>query len=54
MVLSRQQQNILAGTLEGNGLQNMKLSAVARGEDLYFVMNRFTRRSGKGELVTWK
>lgn len=54
MVLSRQQQNILAGTLEGNGLQNMKLSAVARGEDLYLVMNRFTRRSGKGELVTWK
>lgn len=54
MVLSRAQQNILAGTLEGNGLQNMKLSAVARGEDLFLVMNRFTRRSGKGELVTWK
>ena len=53
MVLNRQQQMILAGTLENGGMKNIRLDAYIEGEKLHLVHNRYLKRSNKGELVTW-
>lgn len=54
VVLNRAQVGNLASQLNGSGLQNMHLEAVVEGEQIHLVQNRFLRRSGRGELVTWK
>ena len=52
VVLTKAMQSNLANQLEGAGLQGLGPSSVS-GEQIYVVLNRYTRRSGKGELVTW-
>ena len=54
MVLNKQQQMILAGTLENGGMEKMRLEAVVKGEQIHLVQNRFLKRTGQGEIVTWK
>ena len=54
MVLNRQQQMILAGTLENGGMDKMRLEAVVKGEQIHLVQNRFLKRTGQGEIVTWR
>jgi hypothetical protein len=52
VVLTKAMQSNLANQLDGAGLQGLGPSSVS-GEQIYVVLNRYTRRSGKGELVTW-
>ncbi len=53
LVLNKAQQGNLASTLRG-GFSNMRFELVARGEQLRLVMNNNGKRTGKGELATWK
>ena len=53
LVLNRSQQNNLANALQGSA-SNMQLSAHVSGEQIVLVANRHLKRSGKGELVTWR
>jgi hypothetical protein len=54
LVLNKAQQNTLAENLTrsegavGNGLARIS------GEQIYIAMSNYLRRSGKGELVTWR
>ena len=52
LVLSRSQQNALAGQLQSSGIAGMQLSAVITGEQLRLVLNNNGRRTGRGEYVT--
>ena len=54
LVLNRAQQGSLASQLEGGGLRNLRLSAEVQGEKIVLVANRYFRRTGQGEIVTWK
>ena len=54
MVLNKFQQQALAGTLENGGMDKMRLEAVVKGEQIHLVQNRFLKRTGQGEIVTWK
>lgn len=54
LVLNRSQQGSLASQLEGGGLRNLRLSAEVQGEKIVLVANRYFRRTGQGEIVTWK
>ena len=53
LVLNKAQQGNLASQLQGGGLQNLKLEGVVTGENLHIIHNRYLKRSGQGELVTW-
>ena len=53
LILSRSQQNNIAGQLNGNGIQNVNFEGVVRGENIWIVANRYTKRTGQGEIVTW-
>ena len=53
LVLNKAQQGVLASQLQGGGLQNLKLDGVVTGENIHIVHNRYLKRSGQGELVTW-
>jgi len=54
VVLNRAQQGVIANALQqeprggGNGLARVS------GEQIWIALNAFTKRTGKGELVTWK
>lgn len=54
VVLTRAMAGNLASSLQSNGLQNLDLHAVLSGENIVLSANRYLRRSGKGELATWK
>ena len=54
LVLNKAQTNNLANALEGGGMHGMNLSAKVQGEDIIMVIDRTTRRMGRGELLTWK
>ena len=51
MVLNRFQQQALAGTLEGGGIKNISISGRLQGEDIVLSIDRWGRRTGKGELL---
>ena len=53
LVLNTSQQNNLANALTG-GASNLQLSAKVSGEQILLVANRHLKRSGKGELVSWR
>ena len=53
-MLSMQTQSALGGQMRDGGLSTLKLEAYVKGEQLHLVHNRFLRRSGQGEIVTWK
>ena len=54
VVLNRAQQGNLASQLEGSGMQNLRLSATVTGEQIRLALNNNGRRTGRGEMVTWK
>lgn len=54
LVLNKAQTNNLANALEGGGMHGMNLSAKVQGEDIILVIDRTTRRMGRGELLTWR
>ena len=56
LVLNKSQQNTLAGMLDNNRQPSGNGNGVARvsGEQIYIAVNNYLRRSGKGELVTWR
>jgi hypothetical protein len=56
LVLNKSQQNNLASMIteaESRGHGGNGLARVS-GEQIWIALNAYTRRSGKGELVTWK
>jgi len=53
VVLTRAMQSNLAQQLQGSGGGGYMPSHIS-GEQIYVVLNRYTKRSGKGELVTWR
>lgn len=54
LILNRAQQGVLASQLQdvanGGGYTPSHIS----GEQIYIALNRYTRRTGKGEIVTWR
>lgn len=52
LVLTKSQQNTLAGALEGNGLQGLQLATVISAEEIRFVLRNNGRRTGRGEYIT--
>ena len=52
LILNRAQQGAIASQLQGNGLQNLNLSATISGEQIRLVLNNNGRRTGRGEYVT--
>ena len=53
VVLNASMQNMLAQNLQGSGLQNLSVSGEISGESIKIVLNRYLKRSGQGEIVTW-
>ena len=56
LVLNRAQQGSLASQLEGSagGFRNGQIVGRIEGEKIVLVANRYFRRTGQGEIVTWK
>lgn len=54
LVLNRFQQQALAANLQGGGGGGGYMPSHISGEQIWLVMNRYTKRTGKGEVVTWK
>lgn len=52
LVLTKAQQGNLASQLSG-GAQNLQLDGVISGEKIHIVHNRYLKRTGQGELLTW-
>lgn len=54
LVLNKFQQQALAANLQNNNGGGMRVVGEIQGEKIVLVANRFLKRSGQGELVTWK
>lgn len=55
LVLNASQQSMLANNLQNGGDDGGGYTpSFISGEQIYIALNRYTRRSGKGELVTWR
>ena len=54
LILNKAQQGNLASQLGEGGLGGVNLSAVVTGEQIHLVHNRYLRRIGEGEILTWK
>ena len=52
LVLTKAAQGNLASQLSG-GAQNLRLDGVISGEKIHIVHNRYLKRTGQGELLTW-
>lgn len=52
VVLNASQQSMLASNLQNQGRQQ-SVVGVVKGENIVLVANRYLKRSGQGELVTW-
>ena len=52
LVLTKAQQNTLAQNLQNNG-GGMRVVGEIRGESIVLVANRYFKRTGQGEIVTW-
>ena len=52
LILNKAQQNALATSLEGGGLQNLHLEAYVSGTQLRFVLNNESQANGMGQYVT--
>jgi hypothetical protein len=51
IVLTRAMAGNLASSLQNNGLQNLKLTATVKGEDIRLSINHNGLRTGRGEMV---
>lgn len=54
LILNRAQQGVIASQLENGNGGGMHVVGEIQGEKIVLVANRFLKRSGQGELVTWK
>ena len=54
VVLNASQQSMLANNLQGSGGDGGYMPSHISGEQIYVVLSRFLKRTGRGELVTWK
>jgi hypothetical protein len=55
LVLNRAQQNTLAQALKDDqATPRGPVQARVSGENIYFALESYLRRSGKGELLTWQ
>ena len=54
VVLNRAQASNLASILQDGERRGGTQVARVSGEQIYIAMNNYLRRSGRGELVTWK
>lgn len=54
VVLNHAQQRSLASELEGNGGRGGFTASSVSGEQIWIALNAYTKRSGKGEVVTWR
>lgn len=55
VVLNRAQQNTLASELQGSGGGSDRyMPSFVSGEQIWIALNAYTKRTGKGELVTWR
>ena len=55
LVLNRAQTNSLYAQMsDQDGGGGLNVTGVLRGENIFLSANRYAKRSGKGELVTWK
>lgn len=54
LVLNKFQQEALAGSLKGKGDGGGYKPSYVSGEQIWIAMNRYTKRTGRGEVVTWK
>ena len=53
IVLNKAQQATLAQNLQGNGDGGMRVVGEIQGEKIVLVANRYFKRTGQGEIVTW-
>ena len=53
IVLNRAQQGNLLSQGSGGGF-NGQIVGMIEGENIVLVANRYFKRSGQGEIVTWK
>ena len=51
LVLNKAQQATLAQNLQGGG--NIRMTGEVTGEKIVLVANRYFKRTGQGEIVTW-
>lgn len=54
LVLTKAMQGNLASQLNNNGGFAGNFDALVSGENIHIVHNRYLKRSGQGEIVTWK
>ena len=54
VVLNHAQQGAIASQLQEAGGGGGYVPSSISGEQIFIAMNRYTRRTGKGEIVTWK
>lgn len=54
VILNRAQQGNLASQLQEQGGGGGYVPSHISGEQIYIALNRYIRRSGRGEMVTWK
>jgi len=53
VILNAAQQQTLAGRLQNGGGGGMQIVGELSGEKIVLVANRYFRRTGQGEIVTW-
>lgn len=54
VVLNASQQNMLAQNLKGSGNGGGYSPSYVSGEQIWIAMNAYAKRTGKGEVVTWR
>jgi hypothetical protein len=54
VVLNASQQNMLAQNLKGGGNGGGYSPSYVSGEQIWIAMNAYAKRTGKGEVVTWR
>jgi hypothetical protein len=54
VVLTRAMAGNLAQQLQDSESRGQYYPSRVSGEQIYIALNAYTRRTGKGELVTWK
>ena len=52
-VLNRAQQGNLVSQLEGANGRSVNVKGVLQGEQIFLAAERWSKRTGKGEIVTW-
>lgn len=54
VVLNRAQAGVIADALQGGGNGRGYTPSYVSGEQIWIALNNFTKRTGRGEIVTWK